>query len=273
MTISTRSIAALIATILPAFVLAGCGANTSGLGEAVSATSAIAGDAVATTGSSASASPSASKDSGFNPFSDGTTPPTRLREVIAKPTLAQVMQPGPLPEMSLGRADAPVTIIKYASMTCPYCRKFQAEVFPKLKRDYIDRGKVRLILREFPIGHQSGMATVALRCVPASKYFQAYDRLMAQQSKWVSQAVRTEPILKVASGAGLTRAQFDACRQNQSLIGALKAIKDRGRTLGIIGTPNFFINARLIKTTLDYAALKAIIDPLLAGDRQTAQKS
>ena len=83
------------------------------------------------------------------------------------------MQPGELPEMALGRADAPVTIVQYASMTCPYCRQFQRETFPVLKREYIDTGKVRYILREFPIGHQSGLATIALRCAPPEQVFRA----------------------------------------------------------------------------------------------------
>ena len=201
-----------------------------------------------------------------SPFSDNTGLALVTRTVIEKPTLAEVMQPAStLPEMSLGRADAPVTIIKYASMTCPYCRQFQMDAFPTLKRDYIDTGKVRLILREFPIGFQSGAATLALRCVPEARYFQAYDKLMRQQAVWVSQEVRAEPILKVAAEVGLTREQFDACRADKGLVRELNAIKERGRTLGIVGTPNFFINGRLIKNTLTLKDIKAIIDPLLAA--------
>jgi protein-disulfide isomerase len=204
-------------------------------------------------------------DSTFNPFSDDPTPLPGGREVIQNPTLAEVMQPGPLPEMSLGRQDAPVTMILYASMTCPYCRKFQLEVFPELKRQYIDTGKVRFIIREFPIGFQSGAATIALRCAPADKYFALYDRLMREQAAWVSQEVRTEPIFKVASQVGMTRAQFDACRQNQGMIQALNAIKERGRKLGVIGTPNFFINGKLVKSVLGLKEVSSIIDPILAG--------
>ena len=222
---------------------------------------------------SVASGPSSSDDgkTSINPFEEsGPRPIGRAREVIKSPTFAEVMkQASTLPEMSMGRADAPVTMILYASMTCPYCRKFQIETFPTFKRQYIDTGKVRFIIREFPIGFQSGLATIALRCAPASKYFVLYDKLMRQQGRWVSQEVRPDPIFSVASQVGMTRAQFDACRANKDLAKSLNSIKDRGRTLGVIGTPNFFINQRLIKKVLTLKDLQEIIDPLLNG--QTGQ--
>jgi protein-disulfide isomerase len=201
----------------------------------------------------------------FDPFSDSPATSVPMRQVIENPTLAEVMRPGPLPEFSIGEADAAVTIIKYASLTCPYCRRFHAEVLPVLKHDYIDRGKVRFIIREFPIGKTSGMATIALRCVPMNRYLELYGRYLSTQGQWVSQEVRIEPILKVAQGVGLTAAEFDRCRQNQSMISGLNQVKDRGRELGVIGTPNFFINGRLVKKALDLNELREIIDPLIAS--------
>ncbi len=202
----------------------------------------------------------------IDPFSESATTTGRpLREVIQNPTVADVMRPGPLPEFAIGREDAPVTLIKYASLTCPFCKRFQATVFPTLKREYIDTGKVRFIIREFPIGKTSGMATIALRCAPMSRYLDLYQRYLNQQAQWVSQEVRIEPILKVAQGVGLTAAQFDSCRQNQGMIAALNQVKDRGRELGVIGTPNFFINGRLVKKELGLQELRETIDPLLDG--------
>lgn len=205
------------------------------------------------------------KPAPFDPFNERADTAAPLREVIKDPSLAEVMKSGPLSEMAMGRADAPVTIIKYMSLTCPFCRQFHQTVFPELKRQYIDTGKVRFILREFPIGFQSGMATIALRCVTADKYFDLYGRYLTQQAKWVSQDVRKEPIYEVAKGVGLTREAFDACTGNRALIDGLKWVKDRGRTLGIIGTPNFFVNGKLVKKVLSLAEIKAMVDPILAG--------
>ena len=124
-------------------------------------------------------------------------------------------------------------------------------MYPVLKREYIDTGKVRFILREFPIGKQSGSATIAMRCAPADKRLELYDKFMKQQASWVSQEVRLDPIFKIASQVGMTREQFDACFANQAMVASLNANKERGRTLGVIGTPNFFIQGKLIKSTLD----------------------
>ena len=257
-----RSSIVLTAVIAAASLLAGCGAgDVAGLSVAAPANAAMTAEIPAEGGKSFS-----------SPFSDSAAQPLGGREVMKNPTIADVMAPSSsLPEMTLGRADAPVTIIKYASMTCPYCARFQKEVFPELKRQYIDTGKVRFIIREFPIGFQSGAATIALRCADPAKQFALYDKLMAQQASWVSMEVRSEPIFKVASQIGMTRARFDECRTDKAMIGELNKVKERGRSLGVIGTPNFFINGRLIKSVLTLADVKAIIDPIIAGGGASAE--
>lgn len=210
----------------------------------------------------------------FDPFQETAPGPVTSRVVLQNPSSAEIMRAGALPEMALGRTDAPVTIVQYASMTCPYCRRFQAETFPQLKKEYIDTGKVRYVLRaEFPIGKQSGLATIALRCAPADKYFLLYDKLMAQQAAWVSQEVRPEPIFKVAAQVGMTRAQFDSCRENRAMIAQLNAIKDRGRTLGIIGTPNFFIQGKLVKSVIGMQEIRDLVEPMLAGQVAVSEET
>jgi protein-disulfide isomerase len=244
--------ALILAALLP-----GC------TGELPSLTGAVTGSEVTAAALTTDGTPDAPA---ANPFADHPPPSTvGGREVMANPSIDEIMKVGELPDMALGRKDAPVTIVQYASMTCPHCRRFQMESFPALKKEYIDTGKVRYVLRaEFPIGKQSGLATVAMRCVPAAKYFTLYEKFMSQQANWVSQEVRPDPIFKVAQQVGLTRAQFDACRENRALIAQLNWIKERGRTLGIIGTPNFFIQGKLIKTTIGIKEIREMVDPILA---------
>jgi protein-disulfide isomerase len=222
---------------------------------------------IAASGAPRAASTEATPDAaGFDPFGERVITAVGRREVIEHPTLAEIMAPGDLPEMALGRRDAPVTIVQYASLSCPYCRKFQIEVFPLLKAEYIDTGKVRYVLRaEFPIGKQSGMATIALRCAGADKYFALYDKFMRQQAAWVSQEVRSEAVLGVAAQVGMTHTQFDSCRENRGMIAKLNAIKERGRMLGVVGTPNFFIEGTLVKSVIGIEEIRKMVDPILVG--------
>lgn len=242
------------ATALALFALAGCGADGLPPTAAVSKDGAAAGSAFP------SVAAEAKPDSPPNPFADPSEKAAGGREIIEKPTLADIFAPSPLPEMAWGQPNAPVTIVQYASLTCPHCRNFHATIFPVLKRDFIDTGRIRYILREFPIGKTSGLATIALRCAPADKYLTLYGKFMEQQPAWVSQEVRPDAIFAVAQQVGMTRPQFDACRENQGMIEALKWVKERGRKLGIIGTPNYFVGDKLIKRELTLADIRAIAD-------------
>ena len=242
--------------------LAGCGAD--GLPQ----TASVSKDGP----QGASAFPSvgaASKDDMPTPYGEPVSA-SGGREVIENPTISDIMAPSPLPEMSWGKPDAPVTIVQYASLTCPHCRNFHLTVYPEFKRSYIDTGKVRYILREFPIGKTSGLATIALRCAPTDKYLTLYDKFMTQQSAWVSMEVRPDAVFAIAQQVGMKRPEFDACLQNQGMIENLKWVKERGRKLGIIGTPNFFVGDKLIKSELTMNDIRALVEPRLSGSAATA---
>jgi protein-disulfide isomerase len=179
----------------------------------------------------------------------------------AIPLKEQMLEPGPLGEREYGNPKAPVTIIEYASLTCPHCRNYHKNVFPKVKRQYIDTGKVRYIIREFPIGRSAGNAAIATRCVPANKYLALTEAYLSHQRQWVSQEVRIDKIHAIAKSSGLTRAAFDKCLANQSIIDGIKEVKQRGRKYGVIGTPTLFINGQKAQGAVSFEQIKAMIDP------------
>lgn len=182
------------------------------------------------------------------------------RQVIEHPTMADLSMPGPLPEHVLGSADAPVTVIEYASLTCPYCRAFHQETFPRVRKELIDTGKVRWILREFPIGRASGTAWIVTSCTTEKRFFPLYERYLKEQASWVSQEVQLDAIFAVAAKAGMSRSEFDKCLANQSIEAGLKWVKERGRQLGVSGTPTFFFNETKVRSMLTFAQVKELVE-------------
>jgi protein-disulfide isomerase len=182
---------------------------------------------------------------------------------IENPTLADIMAPGPIPERVLGKADAPVTLIEYVSLTCPYCRAFHEKVLADLKRDYIDKGRVRLIVREFPIGKTAGAATIVNRCIREDKYFSLLHGFLVEQKSWVSQEVRRDAIFEVARKDGMTRPEFDACFENKAIVEGLKWVKERGRRLGVVGTPTFFVQDVKLRTSPSADDIRRALDAAL----------
>ncbi|MBC8013790.1 MAG: DsbA family protein [Methyloceanibacter sp.] len=176
------------------------------------------------------------------------------------PPQHELMAAGPLGDRVLGKPTAPITMIEYASLTCPHCRNYHANVFPRLKREYIDTGKVRYIIREFPIGRTAGTAAIINRCAPEQKYLSVMESFLSRQPEWVSQEVRPDAIYSVAKSSGMTRETFDKCLSNQTIIEGLTEVKQRGRQFGVIGTPTFFINGRKAQGEVTFEEIKALIE-------------
>jgi len=167
-------------------------------------------------------------------------------------------------DKAMGEAKAPVTIVEYFSLGCPHCRKFHETILPKLKTDYIDTGKVRLVFRDFPLDGVSYGAALLTRCMNDLAYFPMVDTLFAQQDAWHVQN-GIEQIKVIAKSAGLDDAAFNACLNNQANKDQIKAMQDEAaNTLKIDSTPTFFINDRVLKGVSEYEAFKATIDGALA---------
>ncbi len=178
--------------------------------------------------------------------------------------MAKLLEAGALPEKALGKDDAPVTIVEYASMTCPHCAHFHEQTLPELKTKYIDTGKVRLILREFPFDPRAEAGFMLARC-SNDNYFAMVDVLFKQQQGWAAAQDAKSALLQIAKLAGFSQESFEACLTDQKLLDEVRAVRERGaKDFGVDSTPTFFINGGRYPGALSIAELSAIIDPLLS---------
>jgi protein-disulfide isomerase len=175
----------------------------------------------------------------------------------------ELMAKGALDDIAMGSETAPVTIIEYASMTCPHCAAFEVQVFPKLKEKYIDTGKVRFILREFPLDGLAAAAFMLARCAGPDKYYPMVETLFTQQAKW---AVRSPipPLLAIAKQAGFTQQSFEACINNKDQLDKVQQVRDRAsQKFKVKATPTFFINGELHEGGMSIEDLDKAIEPYL----------
>lgn len=177
--------------------------------------------------------------------------------------MGKLVEPGVLPEKVLGNADAPVTIVEYASMTCPHCATFHASTLPEIKTKYIDTGKARLIMREFPFDPRAEAGFMLARC-SEDKYFAMVDVLFKQQSNWARAEDAQAALLQISKLAGFSQESFTACLTNQKLLEDIRAVRTRGADeFKVDSTPTFFINGDKYAGALSVGELSAIIDAKL----------
>jgi protein-disulfide isomerase len=195
----------------------------------------------------------------------GISPWSLFGEALAQ-SAEDINKAGALGDMVLGSKDAPVTIIEYASMTCPHCATFTKEVFPKLKSAYIDTGKVRFIFREFPLDQVALAASALARCVAKDdpqKFFTIIDVLFKQQNELASDALGT--INRVGKQAGFSEQMIKDCVQGDPTVqkGILDTREYAYTKLKVNSTPSFFINGTLVKGETSFEGFEKLIKPLL----------
>ena len=192
--------------------------------------------------------------------------PLRLIADAMAQGAADVAKPVSLPDMALGPADASVTITEYASMTCPHCAAFNEAVFPKIKAEYIDSGKVRYVFREFPLDIKAAAGSMLARCIAkddSGKYFAVIDMLFKQQNDWVSKNT-TETLTRIGKQAGLSQQAVEACLKDQALLDKIAADqKFAAEILKVNSTPTFFINGDVIKGEASFDEFDKKIKSLL----------
>ena len=178
---------------------------------------------------------------------------------------ALAAKPGSLPDMALGPAKAPVTIIEYASMSCPHCAAFDENVFPMLRSKYIDTGKVRFVFREFPLDVRAAAASMLARCIgkdDAEKFFGAIDTLFKQQEQLMAQPKET--LIRIGRLAGMDDQAIESCESDQAQLDKISADqKFAGDELKVDATPTFFINGERIKGSMSFEDIDRKIGSLL----------
>jgi protein-disulfide isomerase len=158
---------------------------------------------------------------------------------------ADLMRAGPLGEEALGEEQAPHTVIEYASLTCPHCAKFSEETFPALKAGYIDTGKVRFILREFPLDALAHATAVLARAAAPESYFPFVEALLRRQREWMVDSP-VEPLFAIARGFGFTSSAFQAAVSDQRLIAGVDWVRVRASEKFKVGAaPTFFVDGKM----------------------------
>ena len=173
---------------------------------------------------------------------------------------------GPLGDVVQGPADAKVTIIEYASLTCSHCGAFHRDTYPALKSRYIDTGQVRYILREFPLDPLATAGFMLARCDGEQKYYPIVDLLFQQQRAWTATDKPLDALRQMMRQAGFSQERFDSCLKDQKLYDAVNAVKNRGiETFKVESTPTFFINGQRHPGNLSIDEIEKIIKPMLGA--------
>ncbi|WP_439572221.1 DsbA family protein [Phreatobacter sp.] len=188
--------------------------------------------------------------------------------------VAELMQPSPLGDCVLGKDDAPVTLVEYASLTCGHCATFHTGTLPGLKEKYIATGKVKLVFREFALNQLDAAVYMLARCMLQAdgkaaggnqdRYFALVDVLFRQQRTWAFGNDPLAAITTITRQAGMTQTEFEACLNNQAILDGLNATRDRAvNVFGVDSTPTFFLNGKRVLGALPLAEFEKMIDPLL----------
>jgi len=203
-----------------------------------------------------------------NETTASTTPAVEIPTADRDVDMEEALKPGPLKEMTLGDANAPVKVIEYMSMTCSHCANFHANTFDAIKTKYVDTGKVYFVVREFPFPQDTASlaAFMLARCTTEDKFFPFVSTLLKQQRTWAAPAdgdVRGA-MLQMSKLAGFTQESFDACLTNAQLAGDVSAVRDRGEEeFGVQSTPTFLINGKAYSGDMSVDTMSALIDSLL----------
>ena len=198
------------------------------------------------------------------------TPPPDVRQAIpadppnADLDVTELMKPTVLGDKVMGDANAPVTMIEYASLTCPHCAAFANDVFPAVKAKYIDTGKIRYILREFPLDQLALAAIMGARCAPADQFFPLVELLFREQKDWAFVNNPGPALVERLTKHGLGEDAFMKCLEDKDLQDKVIAVEDEANAkFGVDGTPAFFFNGQKHGGEMTIEEIDAMVAPML----------
>jgi len=169
------------------------------------------------------------------------------------------VQPG---DHVLGDPKAPITIIEYASLTCPHCAFFSVNTLPELKKQYIDTGKAKLVFRDFPLDEYAARGSQMAECAGNDRYFGLIEILFASQRSWIKindVAGTIAELGKIARLAGVPEADFKACMANDGLLQSIIAERQAGEKMGVESTPTFFINGKKAEGAMPFPEFEKLL--------------
>ena len=166
----------------------------------------------------------------------------------------------------LGKADAPITIIEYASLTCPHCAEFDRDTLPKVKAAWIESGKAKLVFRDFPLDGLALRAAMLARCAPPERFYGFIDTLFQSQATWARAHDPIEALGRIAKLGGMTEEQFQSCMKNEEVSNSVVASENTAqKELGVNSTPTFFVNGTKVEGAVNFEAFGTVLDKALAA--------
>ncbi|MCH9050854.1 MAG: DsbA family protein [Proteobacteria bacterium] len=167
-------------------------------------------------------------------------------------------------EFIIGDANAPVTIVEYASLTCPHCANFHVNILPELKKSYIDTGKARLVYRDFPLDRLALSGSMMARCAGRERYFGFIDTMYRMQESWRASKDQLKALARIGLLGGMSQEDFDACMKDKAMEDRVMAMRLDGQNeFAIDSTPSFIINGKKYSGVVDFARFEKILEPLL----------
>jgi protein-disulfide isomerase len=199
------------------------------------------------------------------PSQEAAAPASSL---LAPPAALAIDVAAAMKDRVIGNDNAPVTIIEYASLTCPHCARFESQILPELKKRLLDTGKAKLIYRDFPLDNFALKAAMMTRCIPADKYFSLLEVVFSNQERWTQSKDPLESLAQLGSLAGMDGDLFKACTQNTELETAVvNAMNDAQTKYKIRSTPTFVFNdgAETLSGAQDADQFDTIVKKLTGG--------